>query len=162
MANEQNIKIEQVPVPPVAEKEVYFNKEDTPETIGEHTLEIIEENKAAPKSVSVVAAALPIKKEDDVVSYSQKRGIAIDNILSEGLEETFLAMAPDKQKVFKKEGEETVKKINTLLDATKINFNKIALLIRRWLRLIPGINRFFLDQEAKIKTDKILKIKNKI
>jgi hypothetical protein len=33
---------------------------------------------------------------------------------------------------------------------------KILALIRDWLKLIPGVNRFFLEQEAKIKTDKIL------
>jgi len=29
------------------------------------------------------------------------------------------------------------------------------------LKLIPGVNKFFLEQEVKIKTDKILKTKNK-
>jgi len=82
--------------------------------------------------------------------------------LSDGLSETFLAMTPAKQKIFKEEGEVTAKKINVLLDATKINVGKIISLIKNWLKLITGINRFFLDQEAKIKADKIIKIKNKL
>jgi hypothetical protein len=28
-------------------------------------------------------------------------------------------------------------------------------LIREWLLIIPGVNKYFLEQEAKIKTDKI-------
>jgi len=28
-----------------------------------------------------------------------------------------------------------------------------------WLKLIPGVNKFFLEQEAKIKTDEVLKLK---
>jgi hypothetical protein len=64
------------------------------------------------------------------------------------------------QQEFKKSGEETVKKINNLLDKTKIKAGKIIDLIRAWLRLIPGINRFFLEQEAKIKADKIIKVKD--
>lgn len=94
--------------------------------------------------------------------YHARREKEIDTYLSDGLSETFLAMPPDKQKIFKEEGEETAKKINILLDATKINITKIVKLIRRWLSLITGINRFFLDQEAKIKADKIIKIKNKL
>jgi len=30
-----------------------------------------------------------------------------------------------------------------------------------WLKILPGVNKFFLEQEAKIKTDKILALKNK-
>lgn len=94
--------------------------------------------------------------------YHLRREAEIDAYLSEGLSETFLAMPPDKQKIFKAEGEIVVKKINILLDATKVNVNKIINLIKKWLKLITGINRFFLDQEAKIKADKIIKIKNKL
>ena len=71
-------------------------------------------------------------------------------------------MTPEKQKVFKEEGEKTTKKINILLDATKVNVGKIINLIKHWLSLIVGANRFFLDQEAKIKADKIIRIKNKL
>jgi hypothetical protein len=37
-----------------------------------------------------------------------------------------------------------------------VSTKKIFVLIRAWLKIIPGVNRFFLEQEAKIKTDKIL------
>jgi len=52
-----------------------------------------------------------------------------------------------------------MKKINTLLDKAKINLGKIASLIRKWLSIIPGVNKFFLEQEAKIKADEIMKLK---
>jgi hypothetical protein len=29
----------------------------------------------------------------------------------------------------------------------------------QWLKLLPGVNRFFLEQEAKIKTDRIIHLK---
>jgi hypothetical protein len=47
------------------------------------------------------------------------------------------------------------------LGQTKIKVNKIIDLIRRWLKLIPGINKFFLEQEVKIKADKIIRLKDK-
>jgi hypothetical protein len=93
--------------------------------------------------------------------YHKRREAAIDSILSDGLNETFLAMSPEKQRVFKAEGEATTKKINHLLDAVKVDFGKIVRLIKHWLGLITGTNRFFLDQEAKIKADQIIKIKDK-
>jgi len=93
-------------------------------------------------------------------SWQAKRALEIDSILSEGLSDIFLKMDVKQQSVFKKTGEETVVKINELLSETKLKVNKIIDLIRRWLKLIPGINKFFLEQEAKIKTDKIIKIKN--
>lgn len=94
-------------------------------------------------------------------SYEQRRVLEIDNILAEGLNEIFLKMDPQKQKEFKAQGEATAVKISGLLSKTKVRISKIIALIKRWLRLIPGVNKFFLEQEAKIKADKIIRIKDK-
>lgn len=80
----------------------------------------------------------------------------IDDILEEDLKELYVAMPPDKQVEFREKGEETRSKIRQLVSSAKINAKKIFALIRAWLKIIPGVNRFFLEQEAKIKTDKIL------
>jgi len=93
-------------------------------------------------------------------AYYQARVKAIDDILSAGLHDIYLQMDPVKQKEFKQAGEETVLKIAGLLDKTKIKIDKVIDLIRRWLKIIPGINKFFLEQEAKIKADRIIKLKN--
>ncbi len=138
--------------------------EKAPENIVEKSaLEKKAEQEGATKAevregASTVTSTAPTPTDD----YHARREAEIDAFLSEGLSETFLAMSPAKQKEFKEEGEITAKKINVLLDATKINLGKIISLIKHWLGLITGINRFFLDQEAKIKADKIIKIKNKI
>jgi len=71
----------------------------------------------------------------------------------------FLGMTPKQQKKFKTEGEETVKKINVLLRDAKVKIKKIVDLIRRWLRNIPKVNKHFLEQEAKIKADRIVNLK---
>ncbi|MFA7088009.1 MAG: hypothetical protein WC146_01565 [Patescibacteria group bacterium] len=94
-------------------------------------------------------------------SYQKQRELEIDNILAEGLGAIFLKMDQDNQKKFKKKGEETAATINILLNKTKINVGKIINLIKNWLKLIPGINKFFLEQEAKIKADAIIRIKDK-
>lgn len=93
--------------------------------------------------------------------FQKKRAEAIDDILAEGLNEIFLKMPPEDQAKFKKQGEEAVIKINKLLNQTRIQINKIISLIRKWLQLIPGVNKFFLEQEAKLKADKIIRLKDK-
>lgn len=110
------------------------------------------------EAASVSTSTAPSATDD----YHKRREVEIDAYLSDGLSETFLAMPPAKQKIFKEEGELAAKKINLLLDEAKINVGKIITIIKNWLKLITGINRFFLDQEAKIKADKIIKIKNKL
>ncbi len=89
---------------------------------------------------------------------SQLREEAIDRILSDGLGDIFVKLPPKKQQEFKVEGEKTVKKINQLIERGKLNLNILAKMIRHWLSIIPGVNRFFLEQDAKIKADKIMKI----
>ena len=43
-----------------------------------------------------------------------------------------------------------------MVSAAKVHSKKILKAIVGWLKMIPGVNKFFLEQEAKIKTDKIL------
>ncbi|MDD4901912.1 MAG: hypothetical protein PHE24_02140 [Patescibacteria group bacterium] len=102
------------------------------------------------------AAARPVKS---VISEYEEREKQIENFLSVGLEEIYLGLPLEKQAEFRKEGEKTAKKIEKLLEKTKINIGKIVNLIRKWLSLIPGVNKFFLEQEAKIKADEIIKLK---
>jgi len=82
----------------------------------------------------------------------------IENVLQEDLEDIYFQMPPEKQQEFKKAGEETATQIEILLKETKIKIKKVLGLIKNWLKIIPGINKFFLEQEAKIKADKILDI----
>lgn len=95
-----------------------------------------------------------------IVSSEEERRKQIDMILSDGLNDVFLSMTPKQQKKFQEEGIKTVNKINKLLSQTKIKVKRIIDLIRRWLKNIPKVNKYFLEQEAKIKTDKILNLKN--
>jgi len=80
----------------------------------------------------------------------------IENILSEGLEPIYQNLPAAMREQFKKKGEETASKIEQIISHTKIAVKKILALIFEWLKIIPGVDRFFLEQESKIKTDKIL------
>jgi hypothetical protein len=95
----------------------------------------------------------------NVFSFQRRRAQEIDNILSEGLHDVFLKMNTERQKEFKRTGEDTAVKIAVMMDKGKLKVSKVIELIKKWLKLIPGINKFFLEQEAKIKADKIMRLK---
>ncbi|MFH1564287.1 MAG: hypothetical protein ABIC82_00320 [bacterium] len=80
----------------------------------------------------------------------------IESILQEGLEEIYKTMDPVSQAQFKAQGEDTAKAINILLCKTKVKIKEIVDLIIKWLKLIPAVNKFFIEQEAKIKADKLM------
>jgi len=89
----------------------------------------------------------------------QQREKQIEKILEEDLDQVYMELSPPNQMRFRQAGEETANLINNLLDKAKVKVAKILKLIKKWLSIIPSINNFFLEQTAKIKTDKILKIK---
>jgi hypothetical protein len=114
---------------------------------------------------------LPREKQENILSdtlvgvsnqhrFQQAKQKEIEKVLQTGLEDIYLKLPPEKQIEFKLEGEKTTREISSLLDKTKVNVGKIVSLIRRWLSLIPGVNRFFLEQEAKIKADEIVKLRD--
>jgi hypothetical protein len=86
----------------------------------------------------------------------------IDDILEEGLEDIYLNMSKEEQKKFKIKGEETTKIVLSLLGETKVRVKKIVQAIVEWLKMISGVNKFFIKQTAKIKTDKILDAKKEL
>ena len=91
-------------------------------------------------------------------SDSEKMQKKIETILSEGLEEEFRTMTPTLQQQFRAQGEKTATAIRQMIEQSKVTARKVLDLIVQWLSMIPGVNRFFLEQEAKIKTDKMLEM----
>ncbi|OGH64611.1 MAG: hypothetical protein A3J66_00750 [Candidatus Magasanikbacteria bacterium RIFCSPHIGHO2_02_FULL_47_14] len=80
----------------------------------------------------------------------------VETILEEGLKDAFKELTPLQREKFKIEGEKIAWEIRNLIRSTKVKVKGIFSLIVEWLKLLPGVNRFFLVQEAKIKTDKII------
>lgn len=113
--------------------------------------EVAQMENMAPATIGPVAG---------VMAPQAKRQKQIESILASGLEEIYLSLAPEKRKEFKQVGEITAAKINQLLAKAKVNIGAIIKLIRKWLVLIPGVNKYFLEQEAKIRADEIIKMRN--
>ena len=82
----------------------------------------------------------------------------VEEIMSAGLTDAYQAMDPGTQQKFKQVGEATAVTIAGLLARTKIEIKKIIELIFGWLRLIPGVSNYYLEQEAKIKADRLVSL----
>lgn len=119
-------------------------------------------NDVAPDS-SVVPTAAPVSSLPEITLTPElERAKAIEKILEEDLSEVYFNLPEDKREQFRISGEKTVLEINHILASAKIKVDKIIKLIRNWLLIIPGVNKFFLEQEAKLKTDRILKLNDKL
>lgn len=101
----------------------------------------------APAAAVQLSQIKPVKDKDL---------IAVENILSENLAEAFMQLSPKKQQEFKEEGEKVANTIWQMVESAKIQVRKVITLIKDWLKKLPGLNKFFLEQETKIKTDKII------
>ena len=94
-----------------------------------------------------------------IIAPTAKRQKQVENVLAKDLADIYLSLTPEKKQEFKIKGEQTAQKINQLLAKAKINIGEIIKLIKKWLSLIPGMNKYFLEKEAKIKADELLKLK---
>ena len=91
-----------------------------------------------------------------IISSQTKVEKDIEGILAKGLDNVFLSMDASTQQEFKKKGEKTSQAIVVLLQKTKLKVKKIINLIVSWLKIIPKVNKYYIEQEAKIKTEEIL------
>ncbi|MBI4458030.1 hypothetical protein HY633_03650 [Candidatus Uhrbacteria bacterium] len=99
------------------------------------------------------AAAPPAPAKDESL-------VKVEKILEENLKDVFFTMSPPIRVKFKAAGEKLALQLRGFVDRAKASSKMILNLIRKWLAMIPRVNRYFLDQEAKIKTDKIMRMIN--
>lgn len=124
---------------------------------GQEVVEALETASEAPGGAAYAppaAPALPVEPDAAAVLLPE-----VQRILADGLYETYAKLPPALQQKFKAEGELTASRVARLLTEVKVRVGKIIELIRRWLALIPGVNRYYLEQEAKLKADALLATK---
>lgn len=116
---------------------------------------------ASTTETTSASPAMPAVVAPPVLAPSQKTVLEqeIESILEEDIGDIFWTLPESEQQAFKQRGEETASKIRQLLSSAAVKAQEIFRLIATWLKTIPGVNSFFIEQEAKIKTDKILKLK---
>lgn len=97
----------------------------------------------------------------DVASIRDELTKEVEHVMEDGLKDAFTELSPAEAQAFKIKGEETAREIRQLLKSSKVKVKKIFQLLFAWLKLLPGVNVFFLEQEAKIKADKIMALHRK-
>jgi len=103
----------------------------------------------------------PIEERVETPTTKSERLIDIEKIMSEELEDIYSALPPEVQAAVKYEGEVAAAKIEELIESGKSISKKVLAILRSWLEKIPGVNKFFLEQESKRKTDTIMAIARK-
>lgn len=84
--------------------------------------------------------------------------IEVEKILEDGIGPFYASLPPEARPLFKQKGEEAANEISEMLRTLHFKVKRILELIYTWLKTIPGVNKFFLEQEAKIKTDRIVQL----
>ena len=148
--------------PAVDDSQLKKSLESLAEKMEKRKFEAVEKQAVAESAATETVNPTAVSSVVDIMAPTVKRQKQVENILAQGLEEIYLNLAPQKQQEFKKMGEETAGKIGRLLAKTKINIGEIIKLIKKWLALIPGINKYFLEQEDKLKADEIVKMKDNV
>lgn len=132
--------------------------ESKPEQAAE-SVATVQETEAAAVSTTQAVQPTDDDVQPEVQAFKSEDLQQIEKILSEGLDDLYKDL-PDNRKVeFRQKGEETARAVERLLESAKVKIGKVVRLIADWLKMIPGVNKFFLEQESKIKADRLLEYK---
>lgn len=131
---------------------------ETPEASSEQTEpKLTQKNENFSDTINTLRGRLITtkKKTQPIPIVKDEITLQLEKIMAKGLDDIYRDLSPLKKQEFKIRGEEIAFEIRDLLRATKVNLKKIFSLIFEWLKILPGLNKFFLEQEAKIKADLI-------
>ncbi len=128
------------------------------ESSKEHFLEEVPVERA----VAPVIERAPARVSAPVVVAAPKDELLlrIEKILEEDLGDLYTKLPPTAQPLFKQKGEEASLEIAGMVKSLSLKVKRALELVRKWLLTIPGVNKFFLEQQAKIKIDKIQELIN--
>jgi hypothetical protein len=136
--------------------------EQSRESAGEAAVRQAVEQPAA----AAVTGELPADPAKNIVAASylateqKERQKKVEKILEIDLAAIYNSLTPEKKVEFKVAGEKAAREIAGLLAEATVQVKKIIEIIINWLKVVPGINKFFVEQEAKIKADEIMKLRD--
>ncbi len=138
------------PSPAPLEQEAAF--EATPE----RSPTPVDASGAAPSQDEVASSAAVDAPAPHIATALEQ---SVEHVLEEGLEDMYRSLSPQDQERFRSKGEQTAGRIAALLQGVKVKVSEILKLIREWLFTIPGLNAFYMEQSAKIKAERVLKLR---
>lgn len=120
----------------------------------------LEQAEAAPTTAIVTPAGQQAAAPVAVVVPKDEVTIEVEKILEYGLGDYIPDMPEVARERFLKKGGEVASQLSTMVRTLNVQVNLVVTLIKEWLLTIPGVNRYYIEQEAKIKTDQIVDLVN--
>lgn len=147
------------------EKEISGLEAD--ELVFERTAEIekpiLEAEKENIGKTAVTDVTSSVPSQDQIqISEKDQVTVEVERILEKNMADIYQSLPDNVKPVFKKKGEQTALAITEMVKRTVVKMNEVMQMIVDWLKIIPGVNRFYLEQEAKIKSDHIVALSEQI
>lgn len=141
-------------------------RQETPaEQAGELNVEKNESSEAVVETSSATRLESPqqpiapvVKEQQDPNSPQVKILKDVEKTLSDGLKDVYIALPSERKTLFKTQGEQTARAITESILKHDVKIRDVWKLTSDWLGNLPGINKYFLEQEIKIKTDEIINL----
>lgn len=124
------------------------------ETEKDNFLETAQE--AAPTSTGTPATQAALAQEAAPPVEKDPVTQEVEKILEDGLGDYIPDMPDEAREKFIKKGGEVAGEVSGMVRSMNVKVKRVLDLIKDWLLTIPGVNRYFVEQEAKIKTDRIV------
>lgn len=105
---------------------------------------------AAPKAAVARQSAAPEAKD--------KYRVRVERALEQNLWDLYFALPQGAREKFKEEGEAAAAALRDAIESKSVKPSMVLKPVLRWLKTIPNVNPYFLEQEAKIKTDKVMNL----
>lgn len=132
------------------------------ERVGETEAAFLETGSEQAGSTSPITA-VPIPTTAQVQALEKDQvTVEVENILEKDLKDIYSKLPENLKPVFKQKGEETALAISEMIKKASLKIGEVMKLVFAWLKIVPGVNKYFLEQEAKIKTDRILALSQEI
>lgn len=138
---------------PASEKKMEDERPPKPAEV----VEVPEEPAEIPEKVEHAPTITQVSKPE-IKPEKDSMTMKIEAVLEEGVENDFKNMSPQQQAAFMHEGEELAERLKAMRESGKFDAGLANKQITRWLRGIPDVSALFLEQAAKIKTDKLKSI----
>lgn len=119
--------------------------------------EFVEETSSPVRIESLQQPVAPVVNvQQDPNSPQEKIYKDVEKMLSGGLKDVYVALPSERKLLFKTQGEQTARVITDHIMKHDIDVKDVWKLTSDWLGNLPGINKYFLEQEIKIKTDQVM------
>lgn len=110
----------------------------------------------APKAAPAPSSSSNLGARSSELPAKDKYRVRVERVLEQNLWELYLALPQASREAFKAKGEAAAAALRSAMESKSVRPAQVLAPVHRWLKTIPHVNPYFLEQEAKIKTDLVM------